>query len=206
MYPRKPYPHAEQIVRMTRCLRRLRTQLRHRYDEFFEATKGRRECAFEVQLHHRLLQATRDTVALAESCLEELRRQEVLFYAPFKPGDRVVVDYQDNGVPRTRGPYLIFDISPDKRRDFHYLALEITKSGAISKRRTSHWLWPRTSEGIRASDVPLTADAEWEATYFRECARTSRVLSFEKGDLTLFEVVEGTLGSRHFRRKDRISS
>ena len=49
MYPRKPLPYADQIDHMKRYLRRLRTELRHRYDEFFEATKGRRECALEVQ-------------------------------------------------------------------------------------------------------------------------------------------------------------
>jgi len=86
MYPRKPLPHADQIARMKRYLRRLRTELHHRYDEFFEATKGRRECAFEVHLRDRLLEAQRDTVALAEACLEEFRHQEAMFYAPYKPG------------------------------------------------------------------------------------------------------------------------
>lgn len=131
MHPRKPLPHAEQILRMQGCLRRLSTQLRNRYAEFFEATKGRRECALEVQLRHRLLDSTRDAVALAEACLKELRRQEALFYAPFKPGDRVVVEAKDNGIVKCRGHFLIVDICPDKRRDFHYEALEITKTGAI---------------------------------------------------------------------------
>ena len=57
----------------------------------------RRECAFEVHLRDRLLEATRDTVALAGACLEELRRQEAMFYAPYKPGDRVLVEYQATG-------------------------------------------------------------------------------------------------------------
>ena len=54
-------------------------------------------CAFEVHLRDRLLEATRDAVALAEACLKELRRQEALFYAPYKPGDRVLVEYQATG-------------------------------------------------------------------------------------------------------------
>ena len=41
MCPRKPLPHADQIARMKRYLRRLRTELHHRYDEFLEATRGR---------------------------------------------------------------------------------------------------------------------------------------------------------------------
>ena len=137
MYPRKPVSHAEQIARMGRCLQRLRTQLRHRYDEYFEATKGRRECALEVQLRHRLLEATRDIVDLAEACLEEVRRQEVLFYAAFKPGDCVVVDHENNAVVSTRSPYLVVDVCPDKGRDFHYRAVELTKKGTIHKRRTA---------------------------------------------------------------------
>ena len=50
------------------------------------STKGRLECAFEVHLRDRLLEATRDPVVLAKACLEELRRQEPMFYAPYKPG------------------------------------------------------------------------------------------------------------------------
>ena len=149
MYPRKPLSHAEQLVRMKRCLGRLRTQLRHRYDEFFEATKGRRECALEVQLRSRLLEATRDVVALGEACLEELRRQELLFYAPFKPGDRILIDRAGEGITTTLGPYLIVDVCPDKRRAFHYRAVELTKKGAVSKRGTVLWLSPRASATIR---------------------------------------------------------
>ena len=48
----------------------------------------------KFNLRDRLLEATRDTVALAEACLEELRRQEAMFYALYKPGDRVLVEYQ----------------------------------------------------------------------------------------------------------------
>jgi hypothetical protein len=206
MYPRKPAPHTEQIARIRRCLLRLRTQLRHRYDEYFEATKGRRECAFEVQLRHRLLESTREAVALAEACLEELRRQELMFYSPFKPGDRIVVDYVDNGVARTRGPYIIVDICPGKRRAFHYQALELTKAGAVHKRRALQWIWPRASLTIRLSELPVCEEAEWEAKYYSECAKASRVLAFEKGDLTLFEAIGGILGSRTFRRKDRRSA
>lgn len=206
MYPRKPLSHADQIVRMKSCLQRFRTQLRHRYDEFFEATKGRRECALEVQLRHRLVEATRDAVALAEACVDELRRQEAMFYAPFKPGDCVIVDYEDHGAISTSGTYLIVDVCPDKRRDFYYRALELTKKGAVHKRRTLHWIFPRASSTMRLSNMPVCEDTQWEIQYFRECARTSRTLAFEKGDLTLFEAFEGTLGSRYYNRKDRMSA
>jgi len=46
---------------------------------------------------------------------------------------------------------------------------------------------------------------EREASYYRECAQTSRVVAFERGDLTPFQAVEVPLGGRIFRRKDRTS-
>jgi hypothetical protein len=190
---------------MRSYLRRLRTELRHRYDEFFEATKGRRECAFEVQLRNRLLDATRDTVALAEACLDELRRQEAMFYAPYKPGDRVLVEYQVEGATVTRGPYLVIDVCPDKRGRFHYEAVSLTKRGTMHARRAPQWLFPRSIAAMRLSEAPVCEEAEREARYFRECSQMSRVLAYERGDLTLFEVVEGYFGSRSYRRKDRMS-
>jgi hypothetical protein len=191
---------------MRKYVRRLRVQLHHRYDEFFEATKGRRDCPFEVQLRGRLVEATRDMLALAEACLEELRRQEVMFYAPFKPGERVVVEYSAApGAPQRARQYLITDVMPDKRGGFHYEVWELTKKGTLHARRAPHWLFPRSFSAMRRSEAPVCEDAEQEARYFRECARTSRALAFEKGDLTLFERVEGNLGSHSFRRKDRMS-
>ena len=183
----------------------MRTELHHRYDEFFEATKGPRECAFEVHLRDRLLEATRDTVALAEACLEELRRQEAMFYAPYKPGDRVLVEYQVDRVTVTRGPYLSIDVCPDKRGGFHYEAAELAKKGTMHAGRAPRWLRPRPALAMRVSDAPVCEDAEQKARYYRECAQTSRVLAFERGDLTLFQAVEVPMGSRIFRRKDRTS-
>jgi len=58
---------------------------------------------------------------------------------------------------------------------------------------------------MRLSDAPVCEDSEREASYYRECAQTSRVLGFEGGDLTLFQAVEVPLGSRTLRRKDRTS-
>jgi hypothetical protein len=205
MYPRKPLPYADQIDHMKRYLRRLRSELRHRYDEFFEATKGRRECALEVQLRHRILEYTRESVALAEACLQELQRQEVLFYAPFKPGDYVVVDYQEGGAARSLGRYLVIDVCPDKWSGFHYEALAITKAGAIHKRRTKQWLSPREALTIQICKAPVSNETEEEADYYRECAKASRTRAFEKGDLAMFEAVEGYLGGKRFRRSDRMS-
>ncbi len=190
---------------MKRYLRRLNTELRHRYDEFFAATKGRRDCPFEVRLKSRQLDATREAVALAEACLTELRRQEAMFYAPFKPGDRVVVEYTDKGTLQTRGPYLITDIEPSKKSGYTYQVVELTKAGAIHKRRWPHTLFPTDRINIHQSEQKVNGDAEWEATYYRECAKFSRELSFQRGQLDLFEPVKGIFGSvQSYRRRDRM--
>ncbi len=151
-----------------------------------------------------MLDFTRDTVGLIEAALLELRRQEAMFHAPFKPGDRVVVEREVEGVGRTFGPYLILDVCPEKRHGYHYEVAQLTKSGAMHKRAATQWVIPSPSSTIRLSDVPVCEDAKWESKYYRECAQTSRTLAFNSGDLTLFEAVEGRLGARHFRRKDRM--
>ena len=204
---RKPLPHVEQIERMKRYLRRLRTELRHRYDEFFAATKGRRDCPFEVSLRSRQLDAAREAVALAEACLTELRRQEAMFYAPFKPGDRVRVEYTDKGTLQTRGPYLVTDVEPGRKAGYSYQVVELTRAGTIHKRRWPHSLDPTDRITIRKSEQKANDEGEWEATYYRECAKFSRELSFQRGQLDLFEPVKGMFGSaQSYRRRDRMPS
>jgi hypothetical protein len=202
---RKPLPHAEQIERMKRYLRRLRTELRHRHDEFFASTRDRRDCPFEVSLKSRQLDATREAVALAEACLTELRRQEAMFYAPFKPGDRVVVEYADKGTLQTHGPYLVTDVEPWKKTGYCYRVVELTRAGTIHKRRWPHPLLPTDRINIRRSEQKANDEGEREATYYRECAKFSRELSFQHGQLDLFEPVKGMFGSvETYRRRDRM--
>src|SRR4051812_25219990 len=117
----------------------------------------------------------------------------------------VFVEYQVDRARGTRGPYLIIDVCPAKRGGFHYEAAELTKKGTMHARRAPRWLFPNTSTIVGLSNLPVCEEGEREANYFRDCAKTSRVLAFEKGDLTLFQAVEVPLGSRIFRRKDRMS-
>ena len=74
-----------------------------------------------------------------------------MFYAPYKPGDRVLVEYQVDRVMVTRGPYLIIDVCPDNRSGFHYEAAELTKKGAMHARRAPHWLFVRYY-GVRVEE------------------------------------------------------
>jgi hypothetical protein len=204
MYPRKPLPHTEQIVRLKRLLRRTRTEVQHRYEDLFDSTKGRRDCPLEVAVRRRLLGASQDAVSLLEACVEELERQEAMFYAPFKPGDRIVVDRVVRGVNERFGPYLIVDVLPDKRSRYIYDCVALTKGGAMYKARGTAMFRPDNVSTIRLSDVALSRSGQWEAEYYRRCAETARQLAFTAGDVTLFEARESLLGRPHYRRKDRL--
>ncbi len=199
MYPRKPLPHGEQIARLKTYLRRARTELRRKYDEFFEATKGRRDCPLEVQIKHRAIDQAQRTVKLLEAGVEELQRQEAMFCAPFKPGDRIEV--QRHGVDAF-DTYLVVDVLPDKKTRYSYECVALTKSGSMYKRGGNTRVWPKASSAIRASQAPLNAEGMWESEYFRRCAETSRLLSMHRGDLRLIEARETPLGGTVFRRKE----
>lgn len=204
MYPRKPLPHAEQIDRLRRRLRRLRTLLNHRYLESYELTRKRRDCPFEMNLLRRLTDATSETVMLAEACLQELRRQEVMFYAPFKPGDCVSVEFEDARGEKRTEYRLVADITPGKRSgDFYYEVFDLTKAGTISKRGWKHPLNPRLD--IKRAEPRLNEEGQRYAEFYREAAKVSRVLAFERGDLTMFEPVRGYLGISSYRRVERTS-
>ena len=198
MYPRKHLSYGDQLTRLKAYLRQARTELKRKYDEFFAATKGRRDCPLEVQVRHRAVEHAQSTVKLLEACVEEVRRQEAMFHAPFKPGDRIVVDQLRGGVP---GTFLVVDVLPDKKTRYAYECVALTKDGCMYKRGGSARVWPTQSTMIRASDAPLNAEGNWESEYFRRCAETSAVLAIQRGDLRLFEAHKTPSGSLGYRRK-----
>jgi hypothetical protein len=204
MHPRKPLTHEDQIVRLRKLSNRAERALRHCYEEFFVATGRRRDCPLEVAILSRQLDQTREIVALARVCTEEIRRQEAMFYAPFKPGDRIIAEQPIGRSVQTFGPYLIVDVQPDKRTVYRYEVAGLVKSGRMHKRGAWTWIAPRRTTVIRLWAGEVGDEAESEARYFRECAATSRTLAFENGDLSLFEAVSaGHLGGVSYRRKDR---
>jgi hypothetical protein len=169
------------------------------YDEFFQATKGRRDCPLEVQLKSRAVDHALSTVKLLEACVHEVQRQEAIFFAPFKPGDLIDVDRHDGG---TFDTYLVIDVLPDKKTKYSYECVALTKSGSMLKRGGDTRVWPSASSTIRSSEAPLNAEGKWESEYFRRCAETSRLLSMNIGDLRLFESLKTSLGGTYYRRKD----
>jgi hypothetical protein len=202
MYPRKPLPYAEQLARLQRYLRRSRTELRHRYDEFFEATKGSRDCPLEVRIRQGAIDSVQETVKLLEVCVEEVRRHEAIFYSTFKPGDRIVVEQISEGAVEVLGPYLIIDVLPDKKTRYSYECVALTKDGAMFKKGGHARISPRASWNIRASNAPLNAEGKWEAEFFRKCAETSHILALRTGDVRLFEAQKNAFGGTSYRRKD----
>ena len=199
MYPRTPLPHAEQLARLKTYLRSARADLRRRYDASFKATKGRRDCPLEVQIKHLALDHAQTTVKLLEACVREVQRQEAMFYAPFKPGDCIEVERQEEATVRR---YLVVDILPDKRKKYLYDCVALTKSGSMYKRGCSIWILPSTSSIIRASEAPLNDDGKWEAEYYRRCAETSRLMSMHRGDLRMFEAQKAPWwGAADYKRR-----
>ena len=198
MYPRKPLSYGEQLARLKAYLRRARIDLRRKYDEFFGATKGPRDCPLEVQIRNRAVDHALSTVKLLEACVQEVQRQEAMLYAPFKPGDRIEVERHKG---RAFEAYLVVDVLPDKKTLYSYECVALTKNGAMYKRGGSARIWPRASSTIRASEAPLNAEGMWESEYFRRCAETSRILSMRRGDVSLFEARK-TQGGIQYRRKD----
>ena len=202
MYPRKPLPYAEQLARLQRYLRRSRTELRHRYDEFFEATKRSEDCPLEVRIRQRAIDSAQDTVKLLEVCVEEVRRHEAIFYSPFKPGDRIDVEKISGGAVEVFGPYLIIDVLPDKKSRYSYECIALTKVGAMFKRGGHARISARPSWNIRASNAPLDAEGKREAEFFRKCAETSHILALRTGDIRLFEAQKNAFGGTYYRRKE----
>ena len=160
MYPRKPLSHGEQLARLKTYLRRARTDLRHRYDEFFEVTGKRRDCPLEVRIRSQAIDQAQSTVKLLEACVEEIQRQEAMFYAPFKPGDRIEVA---RAAGEAFNAYFVVDVLPDKRPRYRYECVALTKKGAMSKRGTRIGVWPKATSTIRTSEIPLNADGQWES-------------------------------------------
>ena len=199
MYPRKPLPYSDQLARLKTHLRRARTDLRRKYEEFFESSKGRRDCPLEVQIKSRSVDHALSTVKLLETCVYEIKRQEAMFYAPFKPGDRIEVELV-NG--KGFGTYLVVEILPDKETKYQYDCVALTKNGSMYKRGGHVQFKPKISLTIRGSSAPLNAEGMWESEYLRRCAETSRLMSIQKGDLRLFEAHKTVLGESHYRRKD----
>jgi hypothetical protein len=201
MYPRKPLTFSDQLVRLKTYLRRARTDLRRKYDELFEATKRRWDCPLEVSVRRHAVDHVQETVNLLEACVEEMQRQEAMVYAPFKPGERIVVR-RDCG--ESYGPYLVVDVLPDKKTRYAYECVQLTKNGSMYKKGGNTRVWPSISVTIGASDCPLSDEGAWASEYLRRCAETSSVLATQVGDLRLFEIQKMPLGGIRYTRKDRL--
>lgn len=171
------------------------------YDVFFEATKSRCDCPLEVQVRHCAVDHAQSIVKLLEACLEEVQRQEAMFHAPFKPGDRIEIQRRGGGRANS---FLVIDVQPDKITRYSYDCVALTKSGCMYKKGGNTRVWPEPSKTIRASKARLNAEGAWQSEYLRRCAETSRLLSMENGDLRMFEAHRTLLGLHHYRRKDML--
>jgi len=187
---------------LRKLVRELNRELTRKYDAFFTATNGRRDCPFDVSIRSRQIEHVREHVKVAEACLFEMQRQEAMFYAPFKPGDRVCVVRDEVGAEHV-SHYLVVDIEP-RRRGFSYSAVPLTKQVLMYKSRGPNPL--SSGPHIRSCDLQASDEAEREADYYREAAKVSRDLSYVLGRLDQFEPQKDCLGSTIcYLRRNRLS-
>jgi len=206
VYPRKPLPHADQVEHMKALVRKFRREVDRRYKEFFAATGRRSECALEVALLGRQIEAARETLKLAEACLKEAERQRALYFAPFGPGDKIFAEYTDYLRNAKAEHLLVVDVLPDKRWVFAYQVVQLTKAGLAHKRQMPYPLLPLPGRKFRLSDLPESEEAKQESDYLRQCAKTSTEMAVIKGDLDLFKPRKRATGETYeYWRSDRPS-
>jgi len=83
-----------------------------------------------------MIEHFQDAVSLLEACVEEMKRQEAMFYAPFKPGDRITVERIDGRALRTAsGPFMVVDVFPDTRYRYSYECVALTRTDPCTSER-----------------------------------------------------------------------
>ncbi len=184
VYPRKPLPVDAQITALRKLHRQSATAVKHAYNAFFECTRKRSDCPFEVQLRSRRIDEARKSLAYVVACLQELLRQKAMQEALYKPGDRIEVTYGATLVKQ----YLIVDIAPKaKGKGFYYVIWELTKRGVLHQGRDPHRLDSTRRVVIELLVDSPNAEPSSDAQWYREAAIASTERSLAKGDLTMFK-------------------
>lgn len=199
-----PLSHSDQIDRIRRLIRRLRTKQRKAWEEADSLYRKRRRCPAEMALLVRQSQQVQDNIMLAEACLKELLRQEALALSPWKAGDCVIVSYVDYSGPRDKMPYLILEVEAGvKRGAYSYRVLAITKEGRTTRRNWTY-ICPSRYVQISRAEVRLSDEGRREVEYWREIERSFTDRVFNKGDLSAFQPVTGYLGTAAHEAKYRL--
>jgi len=184
VYPRKPLPIDAQISALRKLHRQSTTVVKHAYNAFFECTRKRSDCPFEVQLRSRRIDEARKSLAYVVACLQELLRQKAMQEALYKPGDRIKVTYDATLVKQ----YLIVDIAPKaKGSGFYYVIWELTKRGGLHQGRYPHRLDSAGRVAIELLVDPPNSEPSSDAKWYCEAAVESTERSLVKGDLTMFK-------------------
>ena len=177
---------SKQRERLRRYIRTLRANYNRAWREVSAIFRIRKGCPFERALRHRRFEEASELLKLAEKCLAELNHCYALRIAAFRPGDQILVTTTVRGFEPDPRRYLILDVEWSKGDGYSYVVDQLTKAGAVHKRRYPHWVWPNTRVSIELSDLPLAEDTKWIAEGKKAAWKRHLEDALEKGDLSMF--------------------
>ena len=106
---------AQQIDDLSLHLRTIRANVKRAGNELDAGFSRRVRRPFESALRWKRYQDASDLQLIAEACLHDLRKAQVMRLAPFQPGDQVIATRAVTGFEATEYRYGIWDVEPGTR-------------------------------------------------------------------------------------------
>ena len=177
-----PMPLPHQIATLRMFLRTLRADInRASRDESANYLK-RRVCPFVVSLRYHRLFSAYEVEEVAQECLSQLRKARAISLAEFFPGDQITVEVVLKGYERPGERYIVKDVEWSRPDKYHYVAWQLTKSGALFQRGPG-WLCPNKNIRITRCDHTLPAETESQCSWFHRTATQFLQRASERGSL-----------------------
>ena len=191
---------AQQIVDLSLHLRTIKANVRRATKELNLGFSRRMRRPFESSLRWKRYRDATDLEMIAEACLHDLRKAQVIRLAPFTPGDQVWATLALDGEPPVERRFGIWDLEPGPRGSYFYEALAITKAGVLSKRFSIQPLWP-DRYSLRLCDSPLAKDSEATLDWRRGVCEKFMQQTINTGSLDDFKIEEAGLSHRSVKRR-----
>jgi hypothetical protein len=176
-------PIFKQIEVLRRYLRTLQADCNRAMRESSAHYRKRKVCPFAEKLRWRRMQNAWELRDIANACLDELRRAHVLSIADFLPGDQITMEVILRGHERSPERYLISDVVPSKRGEYHYEVWRLTKAGRPYQGGGQTWLTPSTRIRIAKSKDVLPEETQRQGAAFRSRADVLLEGARERGDI-----------------------
>src|SRR5690348_13280054 len=118
---RSPLEIPEQIALLRKYLRTLRADTRRAYRELERGYLKRRVCPLMENLRYERARHAYEFEEIGNACLEQLRKAQAIKLAEFFPGDVISMEVVMKGYERPMERYVVYDVEPGKREDYHYV-------------------------------------------------------------------------------------